>query len=186
MFIYMDYQKYLKFIFKSLFQFTRITNGYHYIKYARIRVFTDRYSPVKDRIIDSAYIRENTGQWKPIFSHILCNVWPWNESIYKNILSRILPFEKIRSCISCLCWWIIPVWEYLWDIVIHIDGSLTDWGNTSEKLPSCGLWHNMEIAHTYILELKIIERVMQIYCKSRNFSRISIMCDNTVSSNKLH
>ena len=70
--------------------------------------------------------------------------------------------------------------------MIHIDGSLTGWGNAGEKLPSCGLWHNTEIAHAYILELKIIERVMQIYCKSRNFSRIPIMCDNTVSSNKLH
>ena len=30
--------------------------------------------PHKDRIYDSVIIRENTGQWKPVFSHILCSV----------------------------------------------------------------------------------------------------------------
>ena len=31
-----------------------------------------RILPYKDRIVDSALIRENTGQRKPAFSHILC------------------------------------------------------------------------------------------------------------------
>ena len=30
--------------------------------------------PYKDRTVDSVLIRENTGQWKPVFSHILCSV----------------------------------------------------------------------------------------------------------------
>ena len=34
----------------------------HYLKHARIRVFTDPYS---------LFILENTAQWKPVFSHIL-------------------------------------------------------------------------------------------------------------------
>ena len=27
----------------------------------------------KERIVDSVLIRENTGQWKPVFSHVLCS-----------------------------------------------------------------------------------------------------------------
>ena len=46
------------------------TKHVHCIKYARIRVFTGPYSPVQG---DSVLIRRNTGQWKPIFSHILCS-----------------------------------------------------------------------------------------------------------------
>ena len=33
-----------------------------------------RIFPYKDRIEDSVLIRENTGQWKPVFSHILSSV----------------------------------------------------------------------------------------------------------------
>ena len=32
-----------------------------------------RILPYKDRIYDSVLIRENTGQWKPVFLHILCS-----------------------------------------------------------------------------------------------------------------
>ena len=35
-----------------------------------------RIHPYKDRIWDSVLIRENTGQWKPVFSHILCSDIP--------------------------------------------------------------------------------------------------------------
>ena len=31
-----------------------------------------RILPYEDRIVNSVLIRENTGQWKPAFSHILC------------------------------------------------------------------------------------------------------------------
>ena len=33
-----------------------------------------RILPYKDRIVDSVIIRKNTGQWKSVFSHILCTV----------------------------------------------------------------------------------------------------------------
>ena len=33
-----------------------------------------RILPSKDRIYDSVFIWDNTGQWKPVFSHILCSV----------------------------------------------------------------------------------------------------------------
>ena len=33
-----------------------------------------RVFPLKDRIYDSDFTRENTGQWKPLFRHILCSV----------------------------------------------------------------------------------------------------------------
>ena len=29
--------------------------------------------PYKDKVVDFVLIRENTGQWKPVFSHILCS-----------------------------------------------------------------------------------------------------------------
>ena len=29
--------------------------------------------PYKERIVDSVLLRENTGHWKPVFSHILCS-----------------------------------------------------------------------------------------------------------------
>ena len=33
--------------------------------------------PYKNRIYESVLIRENTGLWKPVFSHILCSVRNW-------------------------------------------------------------------------------------------------------------
>ena len=44
------------------------------IKYARKRVFTKPYSTYKDRIYGSVLTRANTGQWKPVFWHILCSI----------------------------------------------------------------------------------------------------------------
>ena len=32
-----------------------------------------RILPYRDRVLDSVFIRENKGQWKPVFSHILCS-----------------------------------------------------------------------------------------------------------------
>ena len=45
--------------------------NYHRIKYARERVFTSAYFPCRDDIKDSVLLRENTGQRKPVFLHIL-------------------------------------------------------------------------------------------------------------------
>ena len=61
--------------------FTIIVNSLnlHYIKYARIGVFIDLYFPVSGQNrVDFVLQRENTGQWKPVVSHILCNVIPNN------------------------------------------------------------------------------------------------------------
>ena len=33
-----------------------------------------RIHPYKDKIVDFVFIRENTGQWKPVFLDVLCNV----------------------------------------------------------------------------------------------------------------
>ena len=35
-----------------------------------------RFLPYKDKIYDFLLIRENTGQWKPVFSHILRSEGP--------------------------------------------------------------------------------------------------------------
>ena len=45
-----------------------------------------RIMPYKDRIYDSALIPENTGQQKPLFSHILCIDWRWKSNIDDNEL----------------------------------------------------------------------------------------------------
>ena len=34
-----------------------------------------RILPNKDKIVDCVVIRENTGHWKPVFSHISCIGW---------------------------------------------------------------------------------------------------------------
>ena len=51
----------------------------HYVKYARIRIFTDRILPYKDRITDSVLIRENTVSQNPdsriIYTVILTEFW---------------------------------------------------------------------------------------------------------------
>ena len=43
-----------------------------YLKYAKIQIFADPYSPYKDRISGSSLW--GLGQWKPAFSYILCSV----------------------------------------------------------------------------------------------------------------
>ena len=50
--------------------------------------------PHEDRIYDSAFIRENTGQWKPFFSYILCSV---NDGFYR-VFGRVLNdiFQKLE------------------------------------------------------------------------------------------
>ena len=67
----------------------------HYIKYARIRVFTDPYPTVFCLystvfyciIVDSVLMRENTGQWNSVFSHILCSQslpnWSYDNFFHK-------------------------------------------------------------------------------------------------------
>ena len=52
-----------------------LPTNYHRIKYVRERVFTSAYFPCRDDIKDSVLLRENTGQRKPVFSHILYIVY---------------------------------------------------------------------------------------------------------------
>ena len=61
-----------KLCFHCMISFSR-SSSIHCIKYARIRVFTDCVLPHKVRIYDSVLIRENTCQWKLVFSHISCS-----------------------------------------------------------------------------------------------------------------
>ena len=58
----------------------------NFIKYAIIRVFTD----------DSVLIRKNTGQWKNVYSHILCSI--------------------VRSCF-CVKKHVWVAWKWLADLV---------------------------------------------------------------------
>ena len=41
--------------------------------------------PYKDKIYDFVLIRENKGQWKPVFSHVLCSVSCEFWEIFKNM-----------------------------------------------------------------------------------------------------
>ena len=43
------------------------------VKYARIRDFPDSIFPYKDKIYDSVLTRENMGQRRLAFCHILCS-----------------------------------------------------------------------------------------------------------------
>ena len=64
----------LKKSFKKHFNFngydTKIITIEHCI-YARIRVFSVRILPYNDKIGDSVFMREHTGQKNPVFRHIL-------------------------------------------------------------------------------------------------------------------
>ena len=63
--------------------------------------------PCKDKIFDFFHIQENTGQWKPAFSHILCSVTVFSESyarFWKNlfllILRRLCYFNSVTLLLS--------------------------------------------------------------------------------------
>ena len=79
--------------------------------YARIRVFTDPYSPYTDRIVGSVLIRENKGQWKPVFSHILCSL-----NILKFIIVKtgsalkLLLLPKVLFRVVCVFFVPLLVW----------------------------------------------------------------------------
>ena len=74
------------------------------MRYARVRVFTDLSSPVFSCIYDSALIRENAGQRKPVFSLILCserdNLDKISALLVHQVLLKFLMIKKrlIRRC----------------------------------------------------------------------------------------
>ena len=90
--------------------FDRMFSAYHCVKYARIQVFSDPYFPVFSRIRTESSIRENTGQRKSVFWHILRKVWSskgfitvMRSSLSQNnfCFEKILPpFEKLPVNIS--------------------------------------------------------------------------------------
>lgn len=73
---------------------------FHCIKYAKMRVFTDPHSVL---------MREITGQWKSVLSHILC-------SVFAKIVNGTNYFRKKNIHHMCLtsskyalvqhCWWL--------------------------------------------------------------------------------
>ena len=71
----------------------------NYIKYARIHASIFKFSltcilPYKDRIVDSALLRKNNGQWKSVFSHILCS----GKSLAKTQTLIKVPSPRILTC----------------------------------------------------------------------------------------
>ena len=54
-----------------------------------------RILPYKDKIYDFVYIRENTGQWKSVFSHVLCSGMLKSSKIRKFSFKNFqpLPFD---------------------------------------------------------------------------------------------
>ena len=54
-----------------------------------------RILPYKDKIYDFIYIRENTGHWKPVFSHILCSV-SWQFQAKFHMLGAYVMYLDIR------------------------------------------------------------------------------------------
>ena len=93
--LYLDFRRYIFrkttgelnlrfFPFMNCLKRPRSFWAFHYIKYGRIRVYTDPCSTVTNGIVDSAFIQEtneitdsaviqeNKGQGKPLFSQIFC------------------------------------------------------------------------------------------------------------------
>ena len=58
-----------------------------------------RIVPYKDKVVDFVLIRENTGHWKPVFSHVLCSD---SRNLLLNILSGNLLNMKISINITSL------------------------------------------------------------------------------------
>ena len=55
--------------------------------------------PYKDKIADFVLIRENKGQWKPVFSHILCSVlFTWM------LVKLVVNYEKPINNLSYSTW----------------------------------------------------------------------------------
>ena len=72
---------------------------FHYIKYAKIRVFTDPHSVL---------MRENTGQWKSVLSHILCSVFAKmvNVTIFAKKIFIIGVWQVSKYAPVQHCWWL--------------------------------------------------------------------------------
>lgn len=75
----------------------------HRVKYARIMVFVDPYS-LKDRIIDSVFIRENADQWIPVFSPILCSVALLIHMQFFDT-QMLLTYITVLSLTNSIFWW---------------------------------------------------------------------------------
>ena len=84
-----------------------------------------RILPYKDRVYDSVLIRENMGQWKPVFSHVLCSV--------SYVIWSISRIGANRSNIRCnlfqwhlfftdqaLFWFIFPLICWMQSLNCHI------------------------------------------------------------------
>ena len=77
-----------------------------------------RILPYKNKICDFVLIRENTGHWKPVFSHILCSKLHWNNVIYALLLT-LNKFKILLWCFHCWLWvgkhLLGKFWRGFWD-----------------------------------------------------------------------
>ena len=65
-----------------------------------------RILPYKDRIYDFILRRENTGQWKPVISHILCSVF------------LVQTQRCIQNPVKHLRWILTGFWLHLWNLFL--------------------------------------------------------------------
>ena len=92
-----------------------------------------RILPYKNRIVGSVLIRENTGQWKPVFSNILCSL---------NILKFII--VKTGSALKLL---LLP--KRLFRVICVFFVPLLEWGRKLVRISGLSLF--LEILKTSIL-----------------------------------
>ena len=58
------------------------------------------------------------------------------------------------------------------EITFYTDSSALGWGATDGNNPSGGRWKADKINHINVLELKAIFRVVQTYCKGKNYKHV--------------
>ena len=113
--------------------------------------------PYIDRIVDSVFIRENTGQWKSIFSHIWCTEYFFNFPHFQQRHNIFLIFLNPNITFVTIPWWERPkVWikhvflairsEVVEHHTFNVCFVVTRWNarkiKFSIKVQSCKLYNN--------------------------------------------
>eukprot|EP00794_Sanderia_malayensis_P014639 gene14639-16158_t len=67
------------------------------------------------------------------------------------------------------------------DLTLYTDASHKGWGATDGTTPTGGRWHEEDLDHINVLELKAIKFAILAFCRGKQFQHIRIMSDNTTA-----
>ena len=103
---------------------TNKLNASHWVKKAKIRVFSDMYFPYMS--LDSVHIRENLALRKPLYLHILCSD---QLSLLVNLGTAFFSIFHLQNSVHealNLLHWHLPVHFLLQpQVIVYISGSVT-------------------------------------------------------------